>query len=693
MKQLLRKYNSSIKYRLLVPVMSALLLVFYLMYMQINDATRAKSIEQTKELSLSEARRIASETNAFFNEAKNTTSVLAQSFLAQRNYSSKSRQLILNTLHQVLSEKKGFYALFTMWEENAFDNLDLEYGKKYDQKIGRFSASAYWEGDSIVYQNHNILVSDIPAYLSDGGSEEFADEYYMLPKTSKNLLITEPYLYSYTKSDDDVVNMSSVVHPIMDGNEFLGIVGIDIDITILRDVIRKKDVSSEMDYSIISAEGAIIANDDAALIGERMDSLTILSFKEIQDSLKKVDYLVSEHFSNYQKREIIQYFLSIDMEGVQAPWLVMVEIPTKEIYADSRRLSLMITLVSSLGLLLLMVIIYYHSHSIIKPIEAIVVFAQKLASGHLHSRIETTRNDELGKLIESLHFMAKELCKHTHELESLVKEKTEEIETVNEELTATNEELYDKNDELESALENIKAAQSQLLVSEKMASLGTLTAGVAHEINNPLNYIMGAYIGLSDALNEDHVATDKNTEILLESIRTGIDKISDIVQGLSQFSRTNNNVDEECEIHSIIDNCLVMLHNKIKHNVTVRREYCQDKLIINGNVGKLHQVFLNVIDNAVYASEQDGEISILTAAEDDIIKIEIVDTGSGIHEENLKQIIEPFYTTKPPGEGTGLGLSITYSIIKEHNGTLEYESDINQGTKAIIKFIVKKQRK
>jgi signal transduction histidine kinase len=670
--------------------MTALLLVFFLMYLIINNVTKENSISQNKELSLSEARRIASETNAFFSEAKSTAYVLSKSFLAQRNYSSKSRQLVLNTLHEVLSKNNNFYAIFTMWEKNAFDSLDLEYGKKYGQKTGRFSASAYRVNDSIKYQNHNILISNTPAYLSDGSNDEFEDEYYTQPKTTEKLLITEPYLYSYTKSEKDAVVMSSVVYPIMQENNFLGVVGIDIDIKDFNNIVFRKEISSKMKSSIISAEGSIVANLDPTLIGVEIDSLTSLSFSEIQDSLKNVEYLVNQYFSKQLKSNITQYFLPIAMKGVNDPWLVMVEIPTNEIYTDSRKLSSIITSVSLLSLLLLILIIYLLSNNIIKPIELLLVYAQNLARGKLDLNIQISRNDELGKLTEALKFMAAELYNHTHNLEALVKEKTQSLENTNNELYNKNEIIHNQNQELQSTLQHLKDTQAQLLQSEKMASLGILISGVAHEINNPLNYIMGASIGLENYFEEYESLDKQTTDFLLESIKIGIDRTVGIIKGLNQFSRNSDTMDEDCDIHSIIENCILMLHNKMKHSGILTKNYTANTILVKGNISMLHQVFINVLNNALYAINDSGNIVLTTSKNKSNIEIEISDTGCGIEKENLPQITDPFFTTKPPGEGTGLGLSITYSIIKEHNGSMSFDSELGKGTKVTIVLPIKK---
>ncbi len=314
--------------------------------------------------------------------------------------------------------------------------------------------------------------------------------------------------------------------------------------------------------------------------------------------------------------------------------------------------------------------------------------------------------EQFKKIANSLYIFANELSDkafqnlqlkiHQEHLEVLVKEKTEKLETANKELQATNEELYEKNkiiedqnQELETTLQHLQETQAQLLQSEKMASLGILTAGVAHEINNPLNYIMGAYVGLLRYYDENTFAENhEQVGMLINALKVGVDRSTAIVKGLNQFSRKSDSLDEDCNIHQIIDNSLTMLYNQIKHNISVNKEYFASDLVIKGNVGNLHQVFINILGNAIQAIESKGTISIKTESEESNVIIKITDTGSGIPSENIKKITDPFFTTKDPGKGTGLGLSITYNIIKDHKGKIEFESIEGKGT--TVKIILPK---
>jgi signal transduction histidine kinase len=302
----------------------------------------------------------------------------------------------------------------------------------------------------------------------------------------------------------------------------------------------------------------------------------------------------------------------------------------------------------------------------------------------------------LKKYLSKLRDTETELEKHRNNLQQLVEEKTRELDDAIEELSATNDELYIKNGiinqqnaELTEALQQLKETQSQLFQAEKMASLGVLTAGVAHEINNPLNYILGGITGLENYFRDQNIRNER-VDLFIESAKTGVDRVSAIVSGLNQFSRSRETYGEDCEIHSIIDNCLVIINNQLKGRVEIIREYSDQKIIFPGNVGQLHQVFINILVNSSQSICTKGAITIATSVHKNEATIAISDNGCGISEENISKITDPFFTTKDPGKGTGLGLAITYNIIQAHGGKIHFQSELNKGTTVKITLPHKK---
>jgi len=310
-------------------------------------------------------------------------------------------------------------------------------------------------------------------------------------------------------------------------------------------------------------------------------------------------------------------------------------------------------------------------------------FAGKIAKLNLNGEIflqTITRDITQNKKIEA------KLKEYQNNLELLVKNRTEELEAANEELIATNDELYNQREELQSALQKLHQAKAKLVESEKMVSLGVLTSGVAHEINNPLNYIQGGIFVINEFINENLPEPSDDIKEMINALQIGVDRISKIVNSLNHFSRQNESLFEKCNINTIIENCLTMLENDLKYKITINYEPYKKPLVVLGNEGKLHQVFLNVLSNAQQAITDKGEINIETKTQSNYASITIVDNGSGVDKANIAQVFNPFFTTKDPGKGTGLGLSITYSIIQEHNGNITFDSELNKGTKVIIEL-------
>jgi len=296
------------------------------------------------------------------------------------------------------------------------------------------------------------------------------------------------------------------------------------------------------------------------------------------------------------------------------------------------------------------------------------------------------------KLIE------KELEKHRNQLEILVEERTEqlaqaneELEQINRELLSTNhelevlnEELSKQREELEESLDNLHNTQVKLIQSEKMSLLGILASGIAHEINNPLNFIKGGYIGIERYFEENLNEHSHNVKPFFEAIDTGVERAAGIISSLTNYTGRSEKNNSKCNLNTIIDDCLVILANQLRFKIEVTKELTSDDYLLLGNESKLHQAVLNIILNAVQAIEGAGTISIKTSVKDNKIYLSVSDTGCGISEDVLPHILDPFYTTKEVGEGTGLGLSDTDTIIREHFGSLEIKSVVGDGTEVLI---------
>jgi len=302
------------------------------------------------------------------------------------------------------------------------------------------------------------------------------------------------------------------------------------------------------------------------------------------------------------------------------------------------------------------------------------------------------------KHLNKLRNAEQQLEVHKNNLQHLVEEKTKDLDAAINKLSKTNAALNDKNEiindqnlKLKKTLKALKDTQSQLVQVEKMASLGILTAGISHEINNPLNYILGGLTGLENHLTDEKI-NDEKVNLYLNSIKTGVSRATAIVSGLNQLSRNKDTYEEDCDIHEIIDNCLTILNSQLKRKIEIKRQFADEIIIVTGNVGKLHQVFLNIIINANQSIEDKGTITLSTVITKENVYIDIADTGCGISKENLSKITDPFFTTKEPGQGTGLGLAIACNIIHDHKGTISFKSALNKGTNVKIVLPVKSHK-
>jgi len=288
------------------------------------------------------------------------------------------------------------------------------------------------------------------------------------------------------------------------------------------------------------------------------------------------------------------------------------------------------------------------------------------------------------------------------------------------ELSLANQELGERHRQLEKTYQELAVTQQQLIQSEKMASLGMLVAGIAHELNNPISFVHGNLEFIQDNTDkltriikayadEDRngdqrrrgdqqkqtVKFDSTVNLLQEliaSCRSGTERIKQIVVDLRTFSRTDDIGLIIADLHAGIDSTLNLLVRQYKDRITVYRQY-GDLPKIECYPGQLNQVFMNLLQNAAQAITENGHVWIKTESFGDWVRVSIRDDGVGISEENQKTIFNPFFTTKSVGDGMGLGLSISYSIIEKHGGSIRATSTVNVGTEFVVELPVRVNRK
>ncbi len=332
---------------------------------------------------------------------------------------------------------------------------------------------------------------------------------------------------------------------------------------------------------------------------------------------------------------------------------------------------------------------------------------------------------EIKEELEEKNVLAEEQQKEILSQNEELRQQSEELLATNEMMEAAKQELqkaYQKEQAGKEALQEtfvqLKEAQSQLVQSEKMSSLGQLTAGIAHEINNPINFVYAGTNTLKMLIDDVGTLLDKYDSIdiskskeeltkafeeidkfkkeidfheiqedvrgLIQDILNGAERTQSIVISLKTFSRLGEGEIQQADLHDNLDSTIVILNPEIKNRIEIIKEYDPHFPSIECNVGEINQVFMNLISNATQSIEGKGKVRIKTWKEGDTAYVSISDNGKGMSETTKARIFEPFFTTKDVGKGTGLGLSISHGIIENHNGTIRVESQLGKGTSFIV---------
>jgi signal transduction histidine kinase len=353
------------------------------------------------------------------------------------------------------------------------------------------------------------------------------------------------------------------------------------------------------------------------------------------------------------------------------------------------------------------------------PYNSLTRFALPVGSALEVVLLSLALADRINQLKREKELEQEEKLFALSENERIIKQQNATLETRVNERTR---ELALANDELSHTLSNLKSAQSQLVDAEKMASLGQMTAGIAHELNNPINFVSGNITplkrdiddlfqvidNLEGIMPEDAEIHEKvrniqqlskdlelpfiRTEIsqLLKGIEDGANRTSAIVRGLRVFSRLDEDILKKADVNECLISTIIILKSNMRGEASIIEDFDANMKEINCFPGKLNQVFMNIINNAVQATaglgrtREERKIWVSTRYETNQVTVRIKDNGIGIPDSVRQRIFDPFFTTKEVGEGTGLGLSIVLGIVNDHNGKIEVETQEGVGTEFII---------
>ncbi|MGY8870172.1 MAG: sensor histidine kinase [Pseudomonadales bacterium] len=348
-------------------------------------------------------------------------------------------------------------------------------------------------------------------------------------------------------------------------------------------------------------------------------------------------------------------------------------------------------------------------------LKVLSVAAQKISEGNLDFQLPVKGRDEVSDVAIAFNSMASNLREASTRRDQFESELKELNRSLEDRVELRTQQIRNKNTQLTQANQEIKEAQAKLLQSEKMASVGVLAAGVAHEINNPIGFVMSnlhtletygqnyrdlvsEYAILMELTNADDQKAqqlkinqlieqydlefmNEDLDVLLRDSIEGTERVKDIVKGLKDFSHIDSVTQfAMCDLNECIQSTLKVVNSELKYHCEIRTEL-NDLPLTYCCSGQINQVLLNLMINASHAIEDQGIIKVKSQQQGEWLEISVTDTGKGIPADQLDKLFDPFYTTKPVGEGTGLGLSISYGIAKDHQGEIRVASAPGKGSR------------
>jgi signal transduction histidine kinase len=541
--------------------------------------------------------------------------------------------------------------------------------------------------------------------------------------------------------------------PIYQDGKLIGVVAVDILLTSISDFLKTIHITPGSKIFIIDKDGLLIGSSSQhQILTKNKDTVERNSainnsdplIRQVGASLKKEfesQNLNSEHHDLNITFNHENYFIHTkpwkDKYGLD--WVVVITMPESDVMAQINANTRSTMILSLISLLVAVILGIYTARWITQPILTLSQASEAIADGKLNQKVRGSRIRELSILGNSFNKMALQLLNYFNDLEKI----NRKLEAANLELEKNNEVLelrvLERTEELSETLEELKQTQAQLVQTEKMSSLGQLVAGIAHEINNPVNFIHGnlshidnyrkdilelvkAYQEhcknppdeiqeMADEIDIDFLSEDFTK--IISSMMIGTKRIREIVLSLRNFSRLDEAEYKAANINEGIDSTLMILDYSLKateniSEIQVVKEY-NISLLVHCYPGLLNQVFFNILANAIDALEDLRQINkpnnlqnnnldnknnyktptiwIYTEEKEGMVIISIKDNGIGIPDEIKDKLFDPFFTTKPVGKGVGLGLSTSYqTVIGKHGGKFWCDSTLGEGTKFVIEI-------
>ena len=622
-------------------------------------------------------------------------------------------------LAELSNEAKMKYLLRQMVESNKdICGAALAFEPFYRSSVEKYCSYYYYRDN----QQVKFKMLGGPAY------DYYTMGWYQLPKVIGRAQWSEPY---YDAGGGNIL-MSTYSVPLFvehaGSKQFIGILTVDVSLLYLQQIVNAIKVYQTGYGYMISKTGTIITHKRKEEIMN--ESIFSIADKKGVPGLREIGRKMIKGETGFSEVSYKNYVTGKESWIAYAPvpssgWSVAVVFPIDEFMADENKLSRNLIEISVAGLLVILMFVMLISRSMTRSLRRLTASVEKFADGDFSLTLPLNRSkDEIGRLNNAFVYMQTALADTIRNLQKATNELTlsqKKLEEYNRDLEKkVNErtaELMQKHQELDAAFNNLKAAQAQLVQSEKMASLGQLTAGIAHEIKNPLNFINNFSELSIDLVQEILQETDKLFDTLgekeagyikdlLQDIQGNMTKIHEhgkradsIIRGMLLHSRGKSGERMPTDINALLAEYVNLGYHGMRasdsgFNIKIESDYDPSLRQMNVIPQDLSRVFLNMINNAFYSTHDkkkdgmDAYFPVFRVSTKDLgskAEIRIWDNGKGIPKPVLEKIFNPFFTTKPAGSGTGLGLSISFDIIvQEHGGHIEVDSQEGEYAEFII---------
>ena len=499
--------------------------------------------------------------------------------------------------------------------------------------------------DPIKSQGGDLSSYQIVTRILLGYIDEQGDKYASIEQTTYG-----PFLFTSAPVRDE-------------NNEIKGVMIIGTSFEVLIKELKDQSLS---DIVILDENGSLLATTFATSL-EEDEKVT----EELELSPKQISSFNPSYSSqlNLYEREYQGYYSYLSIREDDTVGIIGIALPLNFIINTETTSRNTLSIIFTIGTIAIIGAGYLLSQNIAKPILKLRNVSMAVSSGNLDQRSEIERSDEIGQLATAFDLMTSNLHERTMEVTKLYSESVERSE----ELTEINQQLQD--------------AQEQLLQSEKLSAIGQLAAGIVHDVRNPLANIMG----LAEEVRFDIGEDSPDSEVALKMIIANASRATDIVSDLMLFARQSDTKPKYQDINeTIISSMRLTEYLARKSKIEVKTQLESPPPVTIYDSQQIGQVLINLIQNAIQAMPNGGELNLSSSQNRKWVEITIEDTGVGIPKKNLNKIFDPFFSTKPEGEGTGLGLSVSYGIITQHKGKIEVKSKVKKGTAFLVKLPRKK---